>query len=104
MTLHIIYNYFGFAGSVDSADSADSADSDPYSDSSCECTSYAFCVTASVVFPVFQDLSFALNMMLTRSAAIIAIVIPPAVALRPPKKIPITPSALIASLTPVANA
>lgn len=50
------------------------------------------CVTASISCPEFQDLSFALKIMLVKSATVIAVVIPPAVARKPPVKIPMKPS------------
>jgi len=56
-----------------------------------------------IVYPYNQDLSFALKIKLTNRPATIAAVIPPAVALNPPVKIPITPSSDIASLTPFAR-
>ena len=50
------------------------------------------CVTACISCPESQDLSFALKIKLVKSATVIAVVIPPAVALKPPVKIPMNPS------------
>ena len=56
-----------------------------------------------IVYPYIQDLSRALNIRLTNRPAVIAAVIPPAVAFNPPVKTPIKPSSLTASLTPFAS-
>lgn len=54
-------------------------------------------------YPKNQDLSFALKIKLTSSPAVIAAVIPPAVALIPPVNTPRKPSLSIASRTPFAR-
>lgn len=56
-----------------------------------------------IVYPVFQALSLGLKRKLTKSPAVIAAVMPPAVALRPPVKIPKNPSSAMASRTPFAK-
>ena len=67
-------------------------------------TSVVFLRTAArVVYPVCQALSFALNKRLTISPAVIAAVIPPAVAFRPPVRMPRKPSCMTASFTPFAS-
>ena len=53
---------------------------------------YACGYTAILAYPFLQDLSFALKRMLTVKPAIIAVAIPPAVAFKPPVKMPINPS------------
>lgn len=58
--------------------------------------------TAKLACPVFQLLSLALNRRLAMSPAMMAVVIPPAVAFRPPVKIPRKPSWVTASFTPRA--
>jgi len=55
---------------------------------------------AVIVCPLSYDLSFGLKMMLAISPAVIAAVIPPAVAFSPPVRIPRNPSCAIASFTP----
>lgn len=62
-----------------------------------------FGVIPWIVYPVFQALSLGLKRKLTKSPAVIAAVIPPAVALRPPVKIPKNPSSAMASRTPFAK-
>ena len=59
-----------------------------------------FAETAMIVYPFFQDLSFALNMILAINPAIMAAVIPPAVAFNPPVKMPMKPEESTASFTP----
>ena len=58
---------------------------------------------ATVDFPNYQVLFFGLNRKLIIKPPRIAAVIPPAVALRPPVRIPRNPSSLIASFTPFAR-
>lgn len=53
--------------------------------------------------PKYQLLSFALKITLARRPAVIAAVMPPAVAFRPPLKTPIKPSLFTASRTPFAR-
>lgn len=53
--------------------------------------------------PKYQLLSFALKIKLARRPAVIAAVIPPALALSPPVSTPRKPSSLTASLTPLAS-
>ena len=55
------------------------------------------------VCPKTQDLSFALKKRLASSPAATAAVIPPAVALSPPVRVPKNPSWVTASLTPFAR-
>ena len=55
------------------------------------------------VCPKTQDLSFALKKRLASSPAATAAVIPPAVALSPPVRVPKNPSCVTASLTPFAR-
>ena len=62
-----------------------------------------FWVIPWLVCPVIQDLSFALKIKLTMKPAAIAAVIPPAVAFRPPVKIPRKFCSATASLTPFAR-
>lgn len=62
-----------------------------------------FGVIPWIVCPGFQALSLGLKRKLTKSPAVIAAVIPPAVALRPPVKIPKNPSSAMASRTPFAK-
>ena len=56
--------------------------------------------SATVVCPKFYALSRALNMKLIRSPAVIAAVMPPAAAFKPPVSTPISPSCCTASFTP----
>ena len=56
-----------------------------------------------IVCPFTQDLSLALKIKLISNPATIAAVIPPALAFKPPVKIPSTPSLETASLTPLAS-
>ena len=60
-------------------------------------------ITANIVCPTIHDLSLALKIRLTIRPAITAAVIPPAVALSPPVRIPMKPSCWTASLTPFAR-
>ena len=63
-----------------------------------------FCgATASVVCPLFQDLSLGLKIRLPINPAMIAAQIPPAVAFNPPVSIPRKPSSVMASCTPLAS-
>lgn len=55
-------------------------------------------------YPVSYDLSLALKIMLTMQPAVMAAVIPPAVAFSPPVSIPIHPSSVTALRTPFAIA
>ena len=59
--------------------------------------------SAVPVCPIFQDLSFGLKIRLAISPEMTATVIPPAVAFRPPVKIPRNPSSCTASFTPLAR-
>ena len=70
----------------------------------CKILQYYICgMTASVVCPFFQDLSFGLKIKLMRSPAVMAAVMPPAAALNPPVKTPRKPSFAMASRTPLAR-
>ena len=60
-------------------------------------------LAAILAYPVFQDLSLALNIRLTTSPAKMATAIPPAQAFKPPVKIPRKPSSVMASFTPLAR-
>ena len=60
-------------------------------------------ISAELVCPAAQDLSFGLKRKLASSAEIIAAVIPPAVAFKPPVNAPSKPSSEMASLTPFAR-
>ena len=60
-------------------------------------------ITAILLCPKIQDLSFALNKSPANNPATIAAVIPPAVAFKPPVKMPINPFSLMASFTPFAR-
>ena len=59
-------------------------------------------IAVVIVFTKYQDLSLSLKMMETIRPERIAAVIPPALAFSPPVRIPMTPSASIASRTPFA--
>ena len=56
-----------------------------------------------VVCPSFQALSLGRKITLTIKPAVIAAVMPPAVAFSPPVKMPRKPSSAIASFTPLAR-
>lgn len=58
---------------------------------------------AAILLALFQDLSFGLNIVDMINPKIIAAVIPPALARRPPVKIPRNPLWLIDSFTPLAS-
>ena len=60
-------------------------------------------ISAELVCPAVQDLSFGLKRKLASSAKIIAAVIPPAVAFKPPVNAPSKPSWETASFTPLAR-
>ena len=65
---------------------------------------YLYCgQPASVAFPENQDLSFALKIRLAIKPLTTAAVIPPAVAFKPPMRIPRKPSVSTASRTPFAR-
>ena len=53
---------------------------------------YYYGLAAEIVCPEYQDLSLALKIRLAARPAVMAAVIPPAVAIRPPVKIPRKPS------------
>ncbi len=57
---------------------------------------------ATIACPIFQALSFGLNKKLASKPAVMAAVIPPAVAFKPPMKMPRKPSSCTASFTPLA--
>ena len=57
---------------------------------------------ATIACPIFQALSFGLNKKLASKPAVMAAVIPPAVAFKPPMKMPRNPSSCTASFTPLA--
>ena len=59
-------------------------------------------IAVVIVFTKYQDLSLSLKMMETIRPERIAAVIPPALAFSPPVRIPMTPSASMASRTPFA--
>ena len=70
----------------------------------CKILQYYICgMTAPVVCPFFQDLSFGLKIKLMRSPAVMAAVMPPAAAFNPPVKTPRKPSCAMASRTPLAR-
>lgn len=58
---------------------------------------------AAILLALFQDLSFGLNIVDMINPKIIAAVIPPALARRPPVKIPRNPFWLMDSFTPLAS-
>ncbi len=88
-----------------------------YSDSGCSdcgcyfdfCSGYSYFylhiswVIPKVGCPKNQDLSLALKRILTMSPAMIATVIPPAVAFNPPVRMPRNPFSSTASVTPFAK-
>lgn len=55
---------------------------------------------AELAFPKFQALSLARKMRLAKSPLVMATAMPPAVAFKPPMKMPRNPFSLIASFTP----
>ena len=59
-------------------------------------------IAVVIVFTKYQDLSLSLKMMETIRPERIAAVIPPALAFSPPVRIPMTPSASMASRIPFA--
>ena len=114
------YSFGGFAISGCScSDSGSGCCSGSGSDSGC-CSDSGYCFGSysgysfsippniflgfpKVVCPEIYALSFGLNSKLISRPAVIAAAIPPAVAFRPPIKIPRNPSLSIASRTPFAN-
>ena len=85
------------------SDSGCCSDSDSYSGYSFSVPPNILLGFPTVVCPEIYALSFGLNSRLISRPAVIAAAIPPAVAFRPPIKIPRKPSFSIASRTPFAN-